>query len=176
MKTKRTEVQRLQWAVVDAIDGKLSDIANQRNLLINCGLDREAERLNGEIVRLNARRKSLIKDIESDRRRLALYIPKILLLCDLLAQVNEEFADQIMSIAHQKTKNDFSVLVQKNIDDMRNNTRQWERAVLILDELNDKPLSNHFADISEEFTSRVGRVLDDYLNEISNNPQFKKFF
>ena len=176
MRIKRTIVQSNQWAVVDAIDGKLSDIAKQRNLLINCGLDREAERLNGEIVRLNAKRKSLIEDIERDRQRLALYIPRILLLCDKLTELSSEFASEICKVSNTKTKNNFSELVDKNIEDTRKVMKQWEKAVVIIDEVNDKPLSFYFADMSEEFSGKVGNLLEDYITELSKTKEFKKFF
>lgn len=176
MRIKRTIVQQNQWAVVDAIDGKLTDIAKQRNLLINCGLDREADRLNGEIVRLNAKRKSLMEQIERDRQRLALYIPKILLLCDKLAEISSEFADEIRAVANTKTKNNFSELIDKDIEDTRKVMKQWEKAVVIIDEVNDKPLSFYFADMCEEFNKKLGNMLDDYLKELTENKQFKKFF
>ena len=176
MKQKRTHIQRYQWAVVDAIDGKLSDIAQQRNLLSRCGLDKEADTLNAKIVELNTRRKLLMEQIEHDRQRLALYIPKILLLCDLLAQVSSEFADEICSISRNEQKNNFSVLVDTNIEKTKDVMKQWEKAVLLLDELNDTPLSNHFAGISEQFAERVAKVLNDYLAEVSQSKEFRKFF
>lgn len=176
MQAKRTEVQRYQWAVVDAIDGKLSDIANQRNLLINCGLDREADKLNAEIVSLNNKRKELIEDIERGRQRLALYIPKILLLCDKLSELSSEFASEICKVQNTKTKNNFSELIDKNIEDTRKVMKQWEKAVVIIDEVNDKPLSFYFADMSEEFSGKVGNLLEEYITELSKTKEFKKFF
>lgn len=176
MQAKRTEVQRYQWAVVDAIDGKLTDIAKQRNLLINCGLDREADKLNAEIVSLNNKRKELIENIERGRQRLALYIPKILLLCDKLSELSSEFASEICKVQNTKTKNNFSELIDKNIEDTRKVMKQWEEAVVIIDEVNDKPLSFYFADMSEEFSGKVGNLLEEYITELSKTKEFKKFF
>ena len=176
MQAKRTEVQRYQWAVVDAIDGKLTDIAKQRNLLINCGLDREADKLNAEIVSLNNKRKELIENIERGRQRLALYIPKILLLCDKLSELSSEFANEICKVQNTKTKNNFSELIDKNIKDTRKVMKQWEKAVVIIDEVNDKPLSFYFADMSEEFSGKVGNLLEEYITELSKTKEFKKFF
>lgn len=176
MQAKRTEVQRYQWAVVDAIDGKLTDIAKQRNLLINCGLDREADKLNAEIVSLNNKRKELIENIERGRQRLALYIPKILLLCDKLSELSSEFASEICKVQNTKTKNNFSELIDKNIKDTRKVMKQWEKAVVIIDEVNDKPLSFYFADMSEEFSGKVGNLLEEYITELSKTKEFKKFF
>ena len=176
MRIKRTIVQSNQWAVVDAIDDKLSDIAKQRNLLINCGLDREADKLNSEIVSLNARRKNLVEKIEKDRQRLALYIPRILLLCDKLSELSSEFASEICKVQNTKTKNNFSELVDKSIEDTRKVMKQWEKAVVIIDEVNDKPLSFYFADMSEEFSGKVGNLLEEYITELSKTKEFKKFF
>ena len=75
-----------------------------------------------------------------------------------------------------KTKNNFSELIDKNIKDTRKVMKQWEKAVVIIDEVNDKPLSFYFADMSEEFSGKVGNLLEEYITELSKTKEFKKFF
>lgn len=176
MQVKRTEVQRYQWAVVDAIDGKLTDIANQRSLLARCGLDKEADRLNAKIVELNERRKNLIDQIEKERRKLALYIPKILFLCDLLAQTSSEFADEISIVSRNAEKNSFSKTIDENIHATRTCMKQWEDTVLILDEADNKNLSNYYAAISEDFVEHIGKAVDGFIDKLKKDSAFCGFF
>lgn len=176
MRVKRTEVQRYQWAVVDAIDGKLTDIANQRSLLARCGLDKEADRLNAKIVELNERRKNLIDQIEKERRKLALYIPKILFLCDLLAQISSDFADEISAVCRCAEKNGFSQTIDENIHATRTCMKQWADAVLMIDEIDDQMLSSYYATISEEFIEHIGTAVDGFIEKLKKDSAFSGFF
>lgn len=144
---------------IDRMTGEIANLRRQQKVLDNCGMGREARKLESSI-------RTLYVGIAEYRKRqnklddeLCEKMITMLMHCDLAYAAAIEFKE-----AYEKTSNSAKPLTDM-VDDL---VRKGHDIVSVIDELDMPRLSEHYAEMTGVLDEECAKVVPKIVNEVYN--------
>lgn len=153
----------------------IDDLKKQRKVLQDCGLDKEARRLDG-IIR-DKEKELIAKKGEAREQRERLV--RVMLLCFAAGDIATLCADALAETFDMLTYSWERKGGHELADIFREQAQEWNRCVQIVDgdgEHGDERVSMYYADMAEDMADRVLPVMRQVINEYMATPKGKRLF
>lgn len=163
--------QKVQIARWDKITAQIDTMRSQKDVLLKCGLVKEAKALQERINEAEANRRQLEDTINEERRQMAQAMLLCFASCDIATTCADIFAEQMHSLSHgyYKKENDFSKSIAEQ-------AQSFNRLVQTIDEGEHEPLSLFYADMAEAITNKVIPIIQEIIKDYCNTSLGRRYF
>ena len=174
IEVKKSRAQMIKVAHLNVLERDIKNLTEQRNLLISCGLDKEARKLGEKLSKALEEHDKVAEEIIAERIDLCRILRKVIVACDLAYAYTGEFRDAIIKSAGRDHAMPFVQSIQKLENAAKN-------IVAMLDEATENgPAAISYADFESEFEDRieqiVGKELESAVNEYVKSKDFAKYY
>lgn len=163
--------QRLVVNEWNKLTKALDTLRTQKDVLLKCGLAKEAKAVVAKINELEVERRRLEDRLNDERREMAKAMLVCFAACDLATTAADVFADTMHRLSHglYKPNNSFS-------ESIREQANSFNKLVQTIDEGGHEPLSLFYADMAEEVNAKVLPIMQQVINDYCNSPLGKRYF
>lgn len=161
-------VRVAQW---DKVTKELERMRGQKEVLVKCGLVKEAKALQAKINDAEITRRRIEDTANEERKEMARAMLLCFASCDLATIVADMFGEDMhrLTLGHYKKDNDFS----KSIREQANS---FNKLVQTIDEGEHEPLSMFYADMADEICTKVLPVMQEVIKKWCDTPKGQRYF
>lgn len=174
IEVKKSLAQAKLVAELNVYERDVKNLTKQRNLLLDCGLDREARKLGEKLQQAMENHDRVAMKIIAQRLELCRILLKVIVACDLAYAYTGEFRQAIIESAGRDHAMPFVQSINKLEDAAKN-------IVAMLDEAtNNGPAALSYADFETRFEDKIeaviGSELEKAVNEYVKSKEFEKYY
>ena len=170
MSTKMSRYQVVDLARIDALEAELKQLTIIRN-----NMPREAW---GHIEQKMADVRAQIREVEEqahqNMQNAKVAMIKAILVCDLITDVAEDFADASRKMLYSGTAGDtFRQMVKACSDRHEICMREWGEVVKCIDSKGDI-VGEEYSEWYDKFRDEIQPVIDDFVEQMRNSKFWRK--